>query len=259
MTHPLHLHTLMLDGQVIIFLSILVTIMLIISNPSKVNANPSGVGFYSPSSPPAGVKSLEPLMAKWWTWWNAVPAATATNWPGCIRGDGGKIGNNQSVVFIGNGAFAVDKNVNARNQKCEISSNQLLYLTIYPGECSTGVKPHEGEFPDTKSPADLLTCAHNQNQGIKLMQAKVDGSDVSSNITRQTTSQTFNFIVPQDNAFAFPTPIAGGNNYSMAEDYYLFFKPLPVGDHTIDFHVIRAAPAQAVENDVAHWDIKVVP
>jgi hypothetical protein len=41
--------------------------------------------------------------------------------------------------------------------------------------------------------------------------------------------------------------------------YYLFFKPLPVGDHTIDYHVIRAAPGEAVENDVSHWNIKVVP
>src|ERR1051326_3747671 len=47
--------------------------------------------------------------------------------------------------------------------------------------------------------------------------------------------------------------------FSMAEMYYLFFKPLPVGDHTIDYHVIRAAPGEAVENDVSHWNIKGVP
>ena len=27
-----------------------------------------------------------------------------------------------------------------------------LYPTVYAGECSTGSKPHEGEYPDTKSP-----------------------------------------------------------------------------------------------------------
>ena len=92
------------------------------------------------------------------------------------------------------------------------------------------------------------------------MTVKLDGNDVSSNIIRQTTSQPFNYIVPQDNAFALPAPIAGGNNYAMAENYYLFIKQLPVGDHTIDFHVIRV-PLQAnqpVEDEVAHWDIKVV-
>ena len=55
--------------------------------------------------------------------------------------------------------------------------------------------------------------------------------------------------------------LLGGNNTSMAENYYLFFKPLPVGDHTINVEVIRQ-PLQAnqpVEHDVAKWDMKVVP
>ena len=234
--------------------------IVIISNPSKTYASTS-VGFYSPSSPPPGVKSLESLIEKWWNWWTATPAATATNWPQCIKADGGNIGSNQSIVFLGNPAQAVDKNANSRNQKCEISSNQLIYLTVYPGECSTGSKPHEGEFPDMKNPADLLNCAQDSNRVMKLMQVKVDGKDVSSNIVRQTTSQPFKFIVPIDNAFEFSTPIAGGNNTSMAENYYLLFKPLPVGDHMIELEVIRQ-PLQAnqpVEHDVAKWNIKVVP
>jgi hypothetical protein len=142
---------------------------------------------------------------------NSIPASTATNWPSCMKGDGGKIGN-QSVVFLGNGAFAVNKNVNSRNQACTITHNQLLYVVIYPGECSTGIKPHQEEFPDTKAPADLLTCAHNSNNGIVLMQAKVDGDDVSSDIIRESTTHPFNFIVPANNAFSLPSPIAGGTN-----------------------------------------------
>jgi hypothetical protein len=261
--HPLSLYSIRLDIRNVIFLTLLMTTILIIasSTSKKLYASESGIDFYSPSSPPPGVTSLEPLIAKWWNWWNAIPANTATNWPECIKADGGTIGNNQSVVFIGNGAFAVEKNLNARNQKCEISSSQLVYLTVYPGECSTGSKPHEGEFPDTKSPADLLSCAQDSNKVMKLMQVKVDGKDVSSNIVRQTTSQPFNYIVPLDNSFQYPAPIAGGNNTSMAENFYLFFKPLPVGDHTIELEVIRQ-PLQAnqpVEHDVAKWNIKVVP
>jgi|SRR6476620_7077342 len=244
----------------IILAALLTIIIVILSDPARIYASTS-VQFYSPNSPPAGVKSLEPLIGKWWNWWNSVPAATATNWPQCIKADGGSVGNNQLIVFLGNPAFAVDKNVNSRNQKCEISSNQLIYLTVYPGECSTGAKPHEGEFPDMKNPADLLNCAQDSNRVMKLMKVKVDGKDVSSNIVRQTTSQPFKFVAPADNPFGFPPPIAGGNNTSMAENYYLFFKPLPVGDHTINVEVIRQ-PLQAnqpVEHDIAKWDIKVKP
>ena len=134
------------------------------------------------------------------------------------------------------------------------------YSTVYSGECSTGSKPHEGEYPDTKSPADLLNCAQDANKEIKLMQVKVDGQDVSSNIVHQSTSQPFNFIVPPDNAFEWKAPIVGRNNTSMTEHYYLF-KPLPVGDHTIDLHVIRKPlqPNLPVEDVAAKWNIKVVP
>jgi hypothetical protein len=45
----------------------------------------------------------------------------------------------------------------------------------------------------------------------------------------------------------------------MAENYYLFFKPLPVGDHMIELHVIRKPPEGTSEDDIAKWDIKVVP
>jgi len=245
----------------IIFLTLLMTIILIVSSPLKSYAIPSTIDFYSLSSAPGGVKGLEKLMEKWWNWATAIPSKTAANWPTCLKGDGGTTGNNQSIVFFGNTAFAVEKNVNARNQKCEISSNQLLYLTVYPAECSTGSKPHEGELPDTKSPAGLLQCAQDANKVIKLMQVKVDGKDVSSNIIRQTTSKPFNYLVPPENTFDWKAPIVGGNNTSMAENYYLFFKPLPVGDHEIELEVIRQPiqSNQPIEHDVAKWDVKVVP
>ena len=117
-----------------------------------------------------------------------------------------------SIVFLGDPASAVENNVNATKQKCEISSTQPLYLTIYAGACSTGSKPHEGEFPDMKSPTDRLNTAQDSNKVIKLMQVKVDGTDVSSNIIRQSTSQPFNFIIPPVNALDWKAPIVGGNN-----------------------------------------------
>jgi hypothetical protein len=56
---------------------------------------------------------------------------------------------------------------------------------------------------------------------MKLMQVKVDGRDVSSNIIRQTTSQPFDYISPLDNSFAYPAPIAGGYNMFIAENSFI--------------------------------------
>jgi hypothetical protein len=97
-------------------------------------------------------------------------------------------------------------------------------------------------------------------EGSASFQVKVDGTDVSSNIIRQTTSRPFNFDIKPDNADDWKAPIVGGNNTSMAENFYLFFKPLPLGDHTIDVEVIRQ-PLQAnqpAEHDVAKWNVKVL-
>jgi hypothetical protein len=259
--HPLAVYGIRLDIRTIISLTLLTAAMIIINSTSKSYATSSGIGYYSPGSPPAGAKSLEPIIADWWNWRTALPSSTGNSWPECLKGDGGKIGNNQSLVFLGDPVAAVDSNPNARNQRCEISSSQLLYLTVYAGECSTGSRPHEGEYPDTKNPADLLNCAQDSNKVMKLMRVKVDGNDVSSNIVRQTTSQPFNYIVPQVNAYDWKAPIVGRNNTSMAENFYLLFKPMPVGDHTIELEVIKQPPQPniPIQNLAAKWHIKVVP
>jgi hypothetical protein len=136
----------------IIVASVLMICIIILSSPSKLYAANS-IDFYSLNSPPPGVTSLEPLIGQWWNWWEDHPTQMANNWPECFKGDGGVIGNNQRLVFTPNPALAAESNANARNQKCQISSSQLLYLTVYPGECATifGSNPPAGEFPDIKT------------------------------------------------------------------------------------------------------------
>jgi hypothetical protein len=239
-----------LDSTHAIFLTLLLTTIIIIGSPLKLHAQ-DGIGFYSPSVLPAGMKSLEPLIAKWWDFASNQPSKMANNWPTCIKAE--VTVDNRPIVFLGNPAFAAagGANVNATHQACQISSSQLLYLTVYPGECS------QGEFPGESIP-QLLTCAQDSNKIMKLMQVKVDGTDVSSNIVRETTSQPFTYSIrSSDNAFSFKIPCCGE---SMAEDYLLLFKPLPIGHHTISVEVIRVPlqPNQPVEHDLAKWDINVV-
>jgi hypothetical protein len=239
-----------LDNRIAILLTLLLTSIIIIGSPLKIQAQ-AGVGFYSPSSPPAGLKSFEPIIAKWWDWRGNQPAKYANTWPSCFKAD--TVVGNQSVVFLGDlaSAPAGGPNVNATHQVCQISASQLLYLSVYEGECSQG----ENHLQTTQ---ELLSCAQGSNKVIKLMQVKVDGIDVSSNIVRESTSQPFIYTIhSSDNAFGIKLPCCG---QAMDESYELFFKPLPKGDHTITVEVIRAPlqPNQPVEHDLAKWDIKVV-
>jgi hypothetical protein len=46
---------------------------------------------------------------------------------------------------------------------------------------------------------------------MKLMQVKVDGKDVSSNIINQSTTKPFKFVVNQNNPYQWEKRIVGGN------------------------------------------------
>jgi hypothetical protein len=238
------------DYRGVISTTLLLTTVIIIGGPLKLQAQ-AGIGYYSSDTPPTWMKSFEPLIAKRWDFTGNQAAKIANNWPICLKKE--MIVDNRSVVFLGDPAFAPagGANVNATHQACQISSSQLLYLIVYGGECS------QGEFPGESIP-QLLTCAQDSNKIMKLMQVKVDGTDVSSNILRITTSAPFIWSLrSSDNAFNLKIPCCGE---SMGEDYFLLFKPLPIGHHTITVEVIRV-PLQAnqpVEHDLAKWDINVV-
>lgn len=232
------------------YLILLVTTIVIIGSPLQIQAQ-AGIGYYSPSSPPAGMKSLEPLIGQWWNGWVNHPPSYIGSWPSCVKWES-TIGHNQSVVFLADPASASGSNVNATKQSCVISPSQALFLSVYEGECSTA------EYPGY-SPPQLLKCAQDSNQVIRLMQVKVDGNDVSSNIIRQSTSRPYNVTFPTINTYDLKAPEVG-KFQAMGETYYLFFKPLPKGDHMITVEVIRV-PLQAnqpVEHDLAKWSIKVV-
>ncbi|HXX97432.1 MAG TPA: hypothetical protein VEL11_10000, partial [Candidatus Bathyarchaeia archaeon] len=208
-----------LNNRLTIFLTLLLTTMMIIGTPLNLQAQ-SGISFYSPSAPPSGIKSFQNLIVKFWDWRANQPSKIANNWPICLKADV-TVGD-QSVVFLGDPAAAPagGANVNATHQACQISSSPLLYSHVYGAYCSQGDSPG-------KSIPQLLTCAQDENKIIKLMQAKVDGVDVSSNILRETTSQPFIWTIrSSDNVFAEKLPCCG---QAMAEMYDLLFKPLPTG------------------------------
>jgi hypothetical protein len=104
----------------------------------------------------------------------------------------------------------------------------------------------------------LLQNRSTFNKVIRLMQVKIDGADVSSSILRETTSQPFILSVhTPDNWAGIKLPCCG---QAMAENYFLLFKQLPTGHHTITVEVIRV-PLQAnqpVEHDLAKRDINIV-
>lgn len=227
--------------------------MFINGGYAKAAGTKSSVGFYTLKSLPAGIKSLDPLIDNYWNWWITQSPSYAENWPPCIIGNADRVPGNQSIVFLGDPATAVEKNVNARNQNCEIQSNQAIFFPPYNGVCDTG------EFPNY-SPSQLLDCAIGTNKGIKIMNLKIDGMDVSDKIFHTNTSKPFIWNIPKANFYQMSEPHVGSHP-AIAEGYYVFIKPMPVGTHTIELKVLRVPPEpnQPVERPNLKYTLRVVP
>lgn len=239
------------DNQGTIAIALFLTLIFITGSPLVSHATTSGADVYSPSSLPGGLKSIAPIAHNWWIFRYNQPNSYNTNWPVCVKGDGGLVGN-RSVVFLGDPAeSAGGGNMNATHQVCQMSSSQLLYLNVYSGECSQAEQPGE-------TVPQLLGCAQDTNKVIKLMRVTVDGTDVSSNIVREDADKPFSLTLSsKDNSMNKPLPCCG---LSMDENYYLFLKPFPVGKHTVTDEVIRVPleSNQPVEHDLVNWEINVV-
>ncbi len=211
-------------------------------------ASDSGIRFYSPNSLPGGIK-FEDILGPYWTSLSAQPPSYLTSWPQCVK-EVATVSKNQSLTFLGELAWASQKNTNATQQKCQISLNSKLYLSVYDGECS------KAEYPSYSVP-QLLKCAQDSNQVIRLMKVMIDGRDVSSNITKESSSHPYYVTFEPGNAWGLSPPSIG-TFQAMGESYYLLFYPLPRGQHTIQVEVIRTdQPSGTVEHDLAHWDINV--
>src|SRR5215831_14765095 len=87
----------------VIFTTLLLKTIIIIWSPLKLLAQDS-IGYYSPGTPPAGIKSFQPLMAKWWDFTGNQPNRIYNNWPICLKADVAV--DNRSVVFLGDPASA---------------------------------------------------------------------------------------------------------------------------------------------------------
>jgi hypothetical protein len=61
----LFFYSIRINIPIVVSLTLLITAVAIISSPLESYATPSGINFYSPSSPPDGVKLLESIIGKW--------------------------------------------------------------------------------------------------------------------------------------------------------------------------------------------------
>ena len=106
---------------------------------------------------------------------------------------------------------------------CTIPSGHAILIPISPGECNSNERHSESE-------ALLLKCATEGNNHAKF-KVSVDGVLIFNGLdNNHAVSRFFNMTIPEDNVFGFKP----GTFKAVTSGYFLFLKPLSLGQHTVD-------------------------
>jgi hypothetical protein len=176
------------------------------------------------------------LVRKWWQWHVSLPNKTNNKYPTnltlahpreayspekCAWNQ-----NDKDVWFLPDGRNLGLSEANTPEiRECTVPYGKALLVQIYGGGCSYG----EG----LKTDQELKDCV---NIGLDTVEftAKVDGVEVMSSKNRGDflpEPYSYDLTYTQDNLYDVPA----GTYKAMAGGYFLFVKPLSVGDHRIEF------------------------
>jgi hypothetical protein len=158
--------------------------------------------------------------AKWWQAAFALPVVNDDH----ILFSGGAFGGDDGVVFLAavGGGATID---------VTIPTGAALFFPVLNWECSV-LEPDPFHGDDE---ASLRACANGFAGNATGLAASIDGVSVANVEGYRSESPLFEFVLPEDNLFAyfgFDAP-AGTTSDSVDAGFYLLLRPLPPGTHTV--------------------------
>jgi hypothetical protein len=190
---------------------------------------------YLKDSKPYGIPFSE-WMGKWWQWHVSLPNKINDSDPTNLKLAHPREAyspekcawnqNNNNIWFLPDGRnLALNDAQTPELRKCTVPHDKALLVQIYGGGCSYA----EG----LKTDQELRDCVNIGLDTVKFT-AKVDGIQVMSSDNRNDflpVPYLYNLTFVKDNLYDAPY----GTYRAMADGYFLFVKPLSVGNHTIEF------------------------
>jgi hypothetical protein len=208
------------------FLSCIVAIFsLTVFQAFGINAE-----FFSKDESPFGISNSD-WVAKFWNWDFSIPIDPQTNTFAGLEDNGCLMHReNSMVMLVDTAAGGIWK------QKCTISHTEGILIPIWTGECDQALKGFE-----SYSFSQLSECARAYDLGIIKGQVKVDNIPVATldiidyktnamyNVTEVYTKQ-FDAIIPKESHLLSERY---GTFPAAAHGWFVFLKPLQIGDHTV--------------------------
>jgi hypothetical protein len=199
-------------------------LMLVLASPALAQP-PDSSSVYPTTAKPFG-KSYAQWSEEWWKWALALPVAGHPFDPsneGCNSAD-----QSGSVWFLASSSPEGERS-------CTIPANTAVFIGLVNVECSSRERPF---FPEAfgfgaTTEARQIECAKFYADQIVVNRhtpfCEIDGERVAN-------LGSFRFLSPQF-TFTAPTPWIfgekGGHGTAVSDSYFLMFKPLSSGTHTL--------------------------
>ena len=195
------------------------------------------IGFFTPQNRPYGL-SFGQWTVRWWQWAHSAPKAVNP----LLDDTGVNAGINQEgpVWFLA-GTFGENK---IPKRKCRVPREKAILFPVINYEMN------ELENPKIKTGPDLIRHVIEDINDITIKEVTIDGQMVP--IYRiQSDPPIFSLSINDDNCIG----VSGGITKAAADGYWVFLRPLSMGQHHIYFH---GACAGGIRNASADYHLTVI-
>jgi len=194
-------------------------VLFMISLISITLADSINPNVFSVDSKPYGL-TFEEWSVKWFQWLLPIPQE---NNPAAD-----KTGKDCAVNQPDKDVWFLTQTTSGPGERtCTIPSGRAILLPVAINECS------KAENPNLTTESQLRACAVSGNE-VSSIQAIVDGVKLKDLEKYRVQSQLFNVTLPENNIFGAPS----GPTQAVSDAYMVFLKPLPPGNHILEFSQI---------------------
>ena len=195
---------------------------------------------YSKDSAPFGVPYKD-WIARWWQWDVSIP--TSQHPRDNYTAEKCTVNQNGSVWFLPDILTGKEK------RPCTIPEGKAILVPLLTGECDTSEST-------SQSDVDIRQCSTAGDE-YGAISATLDGQKIENLDSYRTATDFFNITHVKDNIFGTPAATYRG----VADGFFVFLKPLSVGDHELHIKTSVTNPTTPSYNyaSEAIYDLKISP
>jgi hypothetical protein len=219
-------------------IAVFVLLIAAIITPLSACAQEDSVTFPPDSKPYQ--RTYAEWTAEWWKWFISIPIGdNPINDP---SGERCALGQQGPVWFVvGSGGGRAER-------ECTIPAGRAILIPAIAVECSYA------EDQSLRTEDDLRACATSDQDLVTETAATLNGSVLQ---VHRVQSPVFNLTFPADNIFA----AAEGPTKSVSEGFWVFVKPLPLGQYVLHVQGLLVdptvtAPVNLVEDSTYHLRVE---